>query len=51
MKQKKFRSATAAKRFAPKGWKAVRGKKTKLKDGTTAYYYKFVRTAKAKKKR
>lgn len=42
MKRRKFRSKTAADRFAGvTGHKAVRGASTRLKDGTKANWYSF----------
>jgi len=46
MKQRKFRSQAAANKMCPNGWKARKGKAAKLKDGTKANIYSFVRVAK-----
>lgn len=52
MKARKFRSTTAAGRVAKVlGMKFKKGKATKLKDGTKANYYTFVKVKKKGKKR
>lgn len=50
MKAKKFRSATAAAHVAKVlGMKVKKGKATKLKDGTKANFYTFIKVKKKKK--
>ncbi len=49
MKQKKFRSSTAAAKVAKVlGMKVKKGKATKLKDGTKANFYVFTKIKKKK---
>jgi len=52
MKQRKFRSKKAADNFAKvTGYRAVKKKSTKLKDGTKANWYAFIKLKTAKKKK